>query len=185
MAGIYRQKGQEDVHNLAYILALAVTFTAIMLIFWLAKRDTLKPLNELPLPVICLIVLAALAFELIAFKVSVPAQGWDFLQAYYPAGQAMLHNDKAALRVLVGDHGQISSSENATAHPNLFVNIPVVAYLFAPFALLPPYVALILFTLIGIALIVIAWFWLVKPGALAFGHSFPGKRPYAIRRYNR
>jgi hypothetical protein len=102
-----------------------------------------------------MIALGGIAFELLSFEVSsTPDRFWDFLNAYYLAGQAVLHHDSAMLRGLI---------EKGVSG---FVNIPAVAYLFAPFALLPPLVATMLFTVIGIGLLVATWFLLVRLAGL-------------------
>ena len=122
----------------------------VAIIFWLARRQALP---EWPFPLWMVVALAACAtaLELLGFWVSTPGYRFcDFVFAYYPAGQAVLHHDHDALRAMIS---------RGTAG---FVNIPVVAYLFAPFALFPPKIAKVLFTLIGMAVTVIAWFLLVR-----------------------
>jgi len=79
---------------------------------------------------------------------------WDFLNAYYPAGQAVLIHDPAMLHDLIG--------KGVTG----FVNIPVVAYWFAPFGWLPPLTAAVLYTAIGVGLSVAAWWLLVRLAGL-------------------
>ena len=61
----------------------------------------------------------------------------DFMKAYYAAGDALLHGGAAALWPLI-----------QTAE---FVNIPAVAWLFVPFAVLGPDMARLAFTMIGLA----------------------------------
>lgn len=73
---------------------------------------------------------------------------WDYRTAYYPAGKAIL-GDPAALVGLMGKG------------VNGFVNLPIVAYLFAPFSTLSLRYAIGLFTLIGLAATVVAWLLLV------------------------
>lgn len=150
-------------HKLAYLLVLAFTFAGLGIIFWSAQKSYLRPLRNLPYPVIALVLLGAVIFEFLAFKVGVQASGWDFLQAYYPAGQAMLHNDVERLRILIGDSENTAAAiPGMAANPNLFVNIPIFAYALVPFAMLPPQSALMLFTATGIALVFLAWCLLVK-----------------------
>jgi len=104
------------------------------------------------MPIWGLIALAVILFEFINFKLSSPPTAfWDFLRAYYPAGRAALYGDSEALKALIG-----------LGAAGGFVNIPVVAYLFAPFGWLSPHMAAILFTLIGIGSTVAAWFLLVR-----------------------
>jgi hypothetical protein len=72
----------------------------------------------------------------------------DFRSAYYPAGSAVL-SDPAALASMI-DKGVGG-----------FVNLPIVAYLFAPFAVLDLRLAAVLFSLVGLASILAAWALLV------------------------
>lgn len=98
-----------------------------------------------------LMALTVAIFELASFKASTPPDRfWDFLNAYYPAGQAMLHHERDILRALI---------EKGTSG---FVNIPVMAYLFAPFGLLRPWMAVGVFTAIGLALTVATWILLAR-----------------------
>jgi alpha-1,2-mannosyltransferase len=95
-----------------------------------------------------LVAAAMVLMSLAAFWLSTPPQVFfDYLFAYYPAGLAVLHNDANALRTLTGP---------------AFVNMPVVAYAFAPFALLGPKIGAALLSTIGIILVAIAWFILVR-----------------------
>lgn len=73
----------------------------------------------------------------------------DFVSAYY-AGGAMALSGTTDTESLFGQgvHG--------------FVNIPIVTWVFAPFALLPPYVAAGLFFALGVAAMVATWRWLVS-----------------------
>jgi hypothetical protein len=122
----------------------------VAIIFWLAR---LQALPEWPLPLWMVGALAAciMAFELLGFWVSTPPYRFcDFLSAYYPAGQAMVHNDHAALRAL--------TSQRVVT----FVNIPVVAYLFAPFGIFGRHAAIALFTLTGVGFAVGSWFLLLR-----------------------
>ncbi len=92
-----------------------------------------------------------MALELLGFWVSTPPYRFcDFLSAYYPAGQAVVHHDHGALRAL-------TSKRVVT-----FVNIPVVAYLFAPFGVFGRGVAIALFTLTGLGFTVGSWFLLLR-----------------------
>ena len=77
----------------------------------------------------------------------------DFTKAYYPAGHAVVA-DPAALRALT-DKGVTG-----------FVNLPVTAYLFAPFAALPLLAGAGLFTALGVAFTAAAWALLAKLGRL-------------------
>ena len=86
------------------------------------------------------------AFTCIGFSFGAPPEWfWDFTRAYYSAGRDVVQGDLAALQVLI--------REGATGG---FVNIPIVASLFAPFGILPPRIPGILFTIIGLALTALA-----------------------------
>lgn len=75
----------------------------------------------------------------------------DFRNAYHPAGRAVL-DDLAALGPLVGRAK--------------FVNLPIVAYLFAPFGLLPLPLAAGIYTLLGVGAVVWAWALLCRMAQL-------------------
>lgn len=79
---------------------------------------------------------------------------WDFHQAYYSAGKAVLDSPAAlGLQIEKGVSG--------------FVNLPIVAYLFAPFAALNSWWgSAAAFTLLGLAAIGAAWLLLVEMTAL-------------------
>ena len=122
----------------------------VAVIFWLARRQAL-PEWPLPLWMIGVLVACVMALELLGFWVSTPGYRFcDFLSAYYPAGQAMLRHDHNALRALTS-RGVFG-----------FVNIPVVAYLFAPYGVFGRHVAIALFTLTGLGFTVGSWFLLTR-----------------------
>lgn len=74
------------------------------------------------------------------FQISEPAFLFaDFYKAYYPAAQAVLAED--------GPQGLAQSMRQGAGG---FVNLPVLAYLFAPFALLPSAAAGSVFFLLGV-----------------------------------
>jgi alpha-1,2-mannosyltransferase len=73
-----------------------------------------------------------------------PQAFYDFFVGYYPAGYAVLHHKVPAV-------GSLTAG---------FVNIPIVAYVFAPFAILDPTAAAWCFTLVGIGLVAAAWWTL-------------------------
>lgn len=69
----------------------------------------------------------------------------DFVPVYWEAGKAVLSSPSALLPLLqLGIDGG-------------FVNLPIVAYLFTPFALLPPYLAGWLFAALGVVAVILAW----------------------------
>lgn len=137
-------------HSSEFFIYTSATIIGVTVIFWLARRQALP---EWPWPLWMAIVLAAcvMALELLGFWVSTPPYRFcDFLSAYYPAGQAALHHDHAALRAL--------TSRGVAG----FVNMPVLAYLFAPFGVLRPHVAIALFSLMGLGFTVGSWFLLLR-----------------------
>lgn len=73
---------------------------------------------------------------------------WDFRECYWLAGQLVLQGPQALEAAY--------SSETL-----VFVNLPIVAYLFAPFGLLPEMPAAIVITLIGVGVVGLIWRMLV------------------------
>ncbi len=142
-------------HTVVYVLHFLVAIAGVAVIAGLARKQALPagvmPGRDLPVWFFLLGVVAIVLFELVNLKASSPPDPMlDFLNAYYPAGKAALHHNSAMLQGLIG---------KGTSG---FVNIPIVAYLFAPFSLLPPKVAAALYTLIGLPVTVMAWFLLVR-----------------------
>ena len=74
---------------------------------------------------------------------------WDFRECYWLAGELVLRGPQA----LAGAYDTDSL---------VFVNLPIVAYLFAPFGLMPAMPAAIVITFIGLATVVWIWRMLVK-----------------------
>lgn len=141
-------------HNLAYFVHFAVTMVGVASIFYLERRGVLpmeawprrgEPLWPAPMASALLLV-----FFVVGWRLSVQTDQLDFLNAYYPAAQAALQNDPDKLVHLLGIGAHLG-----------FVNIPIVAYLLAPFALFPPHVAAFVFTALGLALTAGAWLMLV------------------------
>jgi hypothetical protein len=96
------------------------------------------------------LVLGCAAMAVASFLASDPPDLFeDFKIAYYPAGHAALGNH-SALHALI-DQG-VSG----------FVNLPAMAYLFAPFALLPFRPAVSVFTSLGLAAVAAAWALLAR-----------------------
>jgi hypothetical protein len=97
---------------------------------------------------------AALVMAAFVFHVSNPLQYFaDFHKAYWPAGAAIWNGPGALEQVLrAGAFG--------------FVNMPVVAYLFAPFGLLPPHVSALVFLVLSVATTIVAWRLLVGAAGL-------------------
>ncbi len=95
-----------------------------------------------------------LALAILTFLVADPQYPfWDFRTAYYPAGRAVL-DDPASLAALIGKG------------VNGFVNLPIVAYLFAPFGALSLRYAIGLFTVCGLGVTAVAWLLLVDLAGL-------------------
>jgi alpha-1,2-mannosyltransferase len=97
--------------------------------------------------------ICASAFAFV-FMISEPhARFADLRRAYYPAGAAVLQ-DHDLLTPLIerGVHG--------------FVNLPIVAYLFAPFGALPWQVAAVAFLAVGLLLTLAAWHALTRSAGL-------------------
>lgn len=74
---------------------------------------------------------------------------WDFTECYWLAGHLVWKGPQA----LAGAY---------SFDTLVFVNLPVVAYLFAPFGLMPPMVAAIVFSLIGVGAVALIWQMLVR-----------------------
>lgn len=146
-------------HRIAYLGHFLIVVVCVLAVFWLARRRAL-PSGSIPntaksVLLVGVAVVVGGLFEILSFQASSPPDRfWDFLNAYYPAGQAALHHDAAMLQSLIGRG--VSG----------FVNIPIVAYLFAPFAWLPPQMAAAAFAVIGVGLTVAAWFLLVRLAGL-------------------
>lgn len=86
---------------------------------------------------------AAAAMAAFVFAISEPGLLFsDFRKAYYPAGQVILEQP-----------GALTPLIESVA----FVNLPIVAYLFAPFGILPFKAAAIAFLLLGVAMTLWAW----------------------------
>jgi alpha-1,2-mannosyltransferase len=134
-------------HPLLSMCARAVFFAATLAGIW--SILTMRPLRSRALVVF--VVALATMFVAAGFRVSAPLLFWDFTTGYYPAGMAVLHDDHAALRALTGVW---------------FVNMPILAYLFAPFALLAPFAAAVAFTVIGVGLTLASLAQLIKLAAL-------------------
>ncbi len=109
--------------------------------------DTPPPCSELGDRNSCcwLVALGCVGF----YSSDPPAYFADFLYGYYPAGLAVL-DSPGKLRPLT-DAGALG-----------FASLPIVAYLFAPLALLPPHLAVGLFTIFGVAAIAASWILLVR-----------------------
>jgi hypothetical protein len=97
----------------------------------------------------------AAALGLVTLLIAEPLRGpfQDFVDAYYSGGRALLEPDFAVASLFRNDvHG--------------FVNVPIVAVFFVPFALLPSRVAALIFFALGVIALYGAWRLLVEIGAL-------------------
>jgi alpha-1,2-mannosyltransferase len=143
---------------LAYLAYLGAVAAGLITIFWLARRQQLpsglRPGKDISIGAFVALGLSMVIFVALSFKLSCPPDRWDFLHAYYPAGVAALHGDSEMLKGLIG--------RGTTG----FVNIPIVAYLFAPFALVSPEVASAAITGVGVVLLILTWFMLVRAAQL-------------------
>jgi len=100
---------------------------------------------------------ASLAMAAFTFHVSEPLLRFDdFTTAYWVAGKAALQG-REAIVALYGD--------GVTG----FVNLPILAYLFIPFAVLPTFPGALLFTAIGIVAVFAAWALLARAAILDNG----------------
>ena len=107
--------------------------------------------SKLPPVGLLLVCMAAAVF---VFALSKPALlFWDFRQAYYPAGRAVF-SEPAALAPLF-EKGVLG-----------FVNLPIVAYFFAPFAEFDFQWGAMLFFVTGLAMVMGTWLLLVRLAGL-------------------
>ncbi|MDP3850220.1 MAG: glycosyltransferase family 87 protein [Luteolibacter sp.] len=101
-------------------------------------------------------VLAGVAMAVFVFRISEPPDRYsDFVKAYYPAARAVL-----------SENGAAGLAESMNRGAGGFVNLPVLAYLFAPFGLLSPGHAETAFLLAGILATIAAWFVLCRLAGL-------------------
>jgi hypothetical protein len=136
-------------------LTVAVLVLLGSLLGWLLWRvDGHEPTRSRALPSLLL----ACAFSIAALNAYIGVTvdyigGWDFLNGYYHAGSLLLRD---AAPLLYERTGPVSVGG--------FVNLPIVAALFVPFAALPRSLSLFAFTLFGCGLCV--WTaWLLTRGA--------------------
>jgi alpha-1,2-mannosyltransferase len=130
---------------LAHLLGLGL---GMMFIADLARRGTPDRLFWVATAGVSFLVAA------FVFHVSEPlARFDDFTTVYWVGGDAALEGADA-VAALFGN--------GVTG----FVNIPVLAYAFAPFALLPPFPAALLFTALGVLATLLAWRLLADAAAL-------------------
>lgn len=144
--------------SIAYVGQIIILAIGVLGIHRYARREAFSAspfFTRSSALIACLLALGCGLFEVVIFRVSSPPELFpDFVNAYYPAGLAVLHHDPAALRSLIGKG--VSG----------FVNIPLVAYLFAPVGWLPPTIAALVFTAIGISLTIFSWFLICRMTSL-------------------
>ncbi len=101
-------------------------------------------------------VFACCAMAVFVFRISEPPDLYsDFFKAYYPAAKAV-----------VVENGAAGLADSMTRGAGGFVNLPILAYLFAPFGLLPPGPAGSAFLMAGILATVAAWLGLSRLAGL-------------------
>lgn len=114
------------------------------------RRNAAERTKAIQAAAICLVT------AVVVFWTSLPPDPFeDFRDHYYLAGNAVL-DSRAALTPLL----------NGEVHVNGFVNLPIVAYLWAPFALLPVSIAEGILTAVGVLSIVSAWALIVRLAGL-------------------
>jgi hypothetical protein len=94
--------------------------------------------------------MAFIIIEYILIELSFPTVPWDFLNAYYLAGKDIADGDIQAFRHLLG------------LGIGGFVNVPIFAWLLAPFGLLSPGRAIAVLTMVGIMLMIWSWLLLAR-----------------------
>lgn len=129
------------VAGLAYIRRLPQT----------ASSSLVPPVSVLAISAVMVVYLFWISEPLIEPRVLFT----DFRKAYYPAGSAALEGHEALKPLFEfqrGVHG--------------FVNLPIVAYLFAPFGFLPVRFAAQAYFVMGVAAILLSWFLLAREAGL-------------------
>jgi alpha-1,2-mannosyltransferase len=146
--GLHR--GSTNVPGISFLAHLAIVASGVFAAFWCYRRRASPP-AALPAG----IMLIALPLLYFSFRATFPREiFWDFIQCYLQAGRAVLHWDLATLTTLY----------ERTAQG--FVNMPIIAFLFSPFALLGDAAAGWLFAALGVVATVLAWRWLCTAAEL-------------------
>lgn len=126
------------------LIQLAAVAAGLVFIQRLPEQGKHQIVPPIPVIVICCVM------AIFVFALSEPSAILsDFRKAYYSAGRAVLGGPAPLSLILEQKVGG-------------FVNLPILAYLFAPFALMPPVLAAGLFSAIGLAMVVGAWLVLVQ-----------------------
>lgn len=129
------------VHFLQDLLLVA---GGTLVVFALSRVRRLRLLAALAICAICVFA------GWFIFAVSDPPDVfWDFMNAYYPAGQ-LVRADPASLapQYDLGIHG--------------FVNLPILAYAFAPLASMDMHTAGVVLSAVAAAAVFLAWYLLVR-----------------------
>ena len=106
-------------------------------------------------------ILMSLAMAVFSYSIAEPQDPFsDFYKAYLPAAKALFaHNEQAGLA---------ATMRNGAGG---FVNLPILAWLFAPFALFPPVAAGYVFFILGVIATVGAWYFLARLAGLDLDRS--------------
>lgn len=138
-----------------YPIHLAALATGVVLLTALSRRDAswrTKVISG---------TLISAAMAVFSFSIAEPPDPFsDFYKAYFPAAKALFaHNEQAGLA---------ASMRNGAGG---FVNLPVLAWLFAPFALLSPAAAGYVFFGLGVIATIAAWHLLCRLAGLDLDRS--------------
>jgi len=127
-----------------YLLHAVLLGAGLWLLYAARFRDRPSPWRQIAVGAICVVG------ALYTYSVGEPKRPFgDFQDAYYPAGVAVLL-DRASLGEVMAD-GVLG-----------FVNLPIIAYLFAPFAILDIERASILFLVLGAGATAAAWYGITR-----------------------
>src|SRR5690606_16477505 len=127
-----------------YLLHAVLLGAGLWLLYAARFRDRPSPWRQMAVGAICVVG------ALYTYSVGEPKRPFgDFQDAYYPAGVAVLL-DRASLGEVMAD-GVLG-----------FVNLPIIAYLFAPFAILDIERASILFLVLGAGATAAAWYGITR-----------------------
>lgn len=156
--------------TLAHLLGLLL---GLMFIHQLARWRVSKPIFQAS------VILQSILMAAFIFYITRNILFSDFVNAYWVGGATVLHDRNEVEKLY---DGGIES----------FVNIPIVTYAFAPFALLDPMPAALLFTVIGLVCAVASWYFLAKAvdldtkdkGILCFLFASFGPLVYSIKEGN-
>jgi len=133
-----------------YLIHLAALCGGVAVLVFLRKRGVSWTARVMAGMLMCL------AMAVFVFRISEPPDLFsDFYKAYYPAGKAIMAGG--------GDAGLAATMQRGAGG---FVNLPILAGLFAPFALMPPVASGYVLFLLGIVATLGAWFSLSRLAGL-------------------